>query len=253
MPRKTDTRPPHQQIAGELRALVMSGDLPVGSQLPTTQQLMAKYGVTNQTIQRALTVLKAEGFLIGRAGSGVYVRERPQQAIEPASYMPPADDNGPYRWMSEAEKRSQRGENKILDVAEVRPPVQVAEAFGLAVDGVAVMRHRVLLLDGEPAELVRSYYPVDIARGTRLADRRRIRGGSPTLLAEMGLPPREFIDRVSVRLATSEEVVTLELPDDVPVLRTFRVVFTDGNRPIEASVMVKAGHVFELAYRLPVL
>jgi GntR family transcriptional regulator len=35
----------------------------------------------------------------------------------------------------------------------------------------------------------------------------------------------------------------------VPILRTFRVVYADDRRPIEATVMVKAGHLYELQYR----
>jgi GntR family transcriptional regulator len=252
LPKKVDTRPTHQQIAAELRALVMSGDLAPGVKLPTTQQLMAQFGVTNQTVQRSLAVLKDEGFLVGRAGSGVYVREKSQQTIEPASYLPPADEGQAYRWTTEATKRGQCGETKLLDVSEVQPPGEVARALGLTTASAVVMRYRLMLLDDEPVELVRSYYPAEIARDTALAVRRRIRGGSPTLLAEMGLPPREFVDRVSVRLPTSEEFVALELPDDVPVLRTFRVVITEGRRPIEVSVMVKAGHLYELEYRLPI-
>jgi GntR family transcriptional regulator len=32
------------------------------------------------------------------------------------------------------------------------------------------------------------------------------------------------------------------------VLRTLRVVYSVGERPIEASVLVKAGHLYELRY-----
>ncbi|MGI8648141.1 MAG: GntR family transcriptional regulator [Mycobacteriales bacterium] len=73
---KSDPRPRHQQIAAEIRAAIMSGDLPPGTKLPPTQQLVTEYGVTNQTVQRTLSVLKGEGFLVGRTGVGVYVRER---------------------------------------------------------------------------------------------------------------------------------------------------------------------------------
>jgi GntR family transcriptional regulator len=109
----------------------------------------------------------------------------------------------------------------------------------------------VLLLDGEPAELVWHYYRTDLARGTRLAENRKIRGGTPAVLAELGCPPRSAVDQVQARLATVEEFTALKLPEDMPVLRQFRVVFTDENRPVEATVMVKAGHLYELQYGLP--
>ncbi|MFF7753705.1 hypothetical protein ACFZCP_31750 [Streptomyces sp. NPDC007971] len=41
---------------------------------------------------------------------------------------------------------------------------------------------------------------------------------------------------------------SLSLPSDPPVLRTLRVVYSDDDRPVEATVMVKAGHLYELQY-----
>ncbi|WP_172387711.1 GntR family transcriptional regulator [Streptomyces sp. MNP-20] len=246
-----DTRPSHKQIAAELRALILSGDMVPGSKVPSVRDLISRYGVVNQTIQRALKLLKDEQLLVGKAGSGIFVRGTTQQVIDPASYMPPSPEGAAYSWITEATKRNQQGSTELLEVAESEPPAQVAEVFGLAQGGTAVMRYRLMLLDGEPAELVHSYYPADIARSTALAHRRRIKGGSPTLLAEMGFPPKDSVDRVSVRVPTPEEVRLLELPEDVPVLRTFRIVTTDTGLPIEVSVMVKAGHLYELQYRVP--
>ncbi|MCZ4103117.1 GntR family transcriptional regulator [Streptomyces sp. So13.3] len=253
MPHWNDTRPAHQQIAAELRDRIMARRLEPGSKLPSTQQLMNEFGVVGTTVQKALQILKGEGFAVGHPGKGVFIREQPNHTIVPASYIPPPESGAPDRWMEQAAARSRTGATRILDVAEVTAPHDVAEALGLADGGTAVLRSRLMLLDDEPAELVRSYYPVELARGTRLTDRRRIRGGSPTLLAELGHPPREFVDRVSARPPTSEEFTVLELPAEVCVLRTFRVVHSDGGRPIEASVMVKAGHLYELEYRLPVM
>ncbi|MDJ0340474.1 GntR family transcriptional regulator [Streptomyces sp. H10-C2] len=250
MPRWSDPRPAHQQIAAQLRDRIMAGRLEPGSKLPSTQQLMEEFSVVGTTVQKALQVLKAEGFAVGHPGKGVFVREQPNHTIVPASYMPPSERGAPDRWMEQAAARSRTGATRILDVAEVPAPRDVARALGLPDGGIAVLRSRLMLLDDEPAELVHSYYPVELARGTRLTDRRRVRGGSPTLLAELGYPPREFVDRVSARPPTTEEFTALELPAEVCVLRTFRVVYSDEARPIEVSVMVKAGHLYELEYRL---
>ncbi|WP_031158132.1 GntR family transcriptional regulator [Streptosporangium roseum] len=248
MAKKSDGRPRHQQIAAELRSLIMAGDLAPGTRLPTTQQLMAQYSVTSQTVQRTLNVLKDENFIVGRAGIGVYVRDVPSLAITPASYMPPAPRAQAYPWMTEATKRSQRGAIRLLEVSEVAPPAAVAEALGVARPETVSLRHQMLLLDDQPTELAWVYHPLTIAQGTSLMDRRRIPGGSPRLLAELGYPPRQWVDRLSTRLPTTEELEALELPDDVPVLRTFRVVYTDEMRPIEVQVLIKGGHLYELMY-----
>ncbi|NUK24767.1 GntR family transcriptional regulator [Streptomyces lunaelactis] len=121
-------------------------------------------------------------------------------------------------------------------------------ALNLPEGGTALLRRQVLMLDDEPAELVTSYYPVDIARGTAMMDRRKIKGGTPTLLAELGYPPRLSVDRISARVPTQEQYAALQLPSDLPVLRTLRVVYSDHDRAIEATVMVKAGHLYELQY-----
>ncbi len=93
-----------------------------------------------------------------------------------------------------------------------------------------------------------SYYPLGIARGTAMTERRKIKGGTPALLAEAGFPPRLSVDSVSARVPTQEQYTLLRLPGDLPVLRTLRTVYSDGDLPIEVTVMVKASHLYELRY-----
>jgi GntR family transcriptional regulator len=250
MAEHVDKRPLAERIAAGLRARIMSGDLPPGEQLGTNAELRQQFKTSNVTIQRALAILKEERLLEGKNGVGVYVRERLPQTITPASYTAPAGSGQPYSWITQAQERGQRGSNKVISVAEVTPPARVAAA--LASDGgePAVLRVRLGLLNDEPAELVHSYYPGELARGTRLADRRKIPGGSPTLLADMGYPPREQVDEVAARTATTEEYELLEIPGDTPVLEIFRVVYSDDRRPIEVTVLVKPGHLYKMGYHL---
>jgi GntR family transcriptional regulator len=56
------------------------------------------------------------------------------------------------------------------------------------------------------------------------------------------------VDHVSARVPTQEQYELLELPSELPILRTFRVVYSDNERPIEATIMAKAGHLYELQY-----
>lgn len=247
-----DKRSAHQKIAAGLRRQITRGDLAPGAQLPSTPALMEQYGVAGTTIQKALLMLKEEELLLGQPGKGVFVKGSTQQAISPAVYMPPAATGEPYRWISEAEKRSQRGSSKLLEVAVVTPPYEVARALGLEEGGQSLLRKQILLLDEEPTELTRSYYPLELAEGTAMMEHRRIRGGTPTLLSELGHPPREFVDEVSSEIPTEEEVVALELPKDMPVMLTFRIVFSDDERPIEVSLLAKAAHRYRMRYRLVV-
>lgn len=222
---RQDGRPRHQQIAADLRALIMAGDLT--GKLPTTAELMERYQVGSPTVQRAIQVLKDEGFAEGKRGSGVYAVGR--VPIDSSAYIPA---EGGYTY-------------KLLEVAQVVPPVAVAEAFGLQEQEAVVLRHRLMSLDGEPVELSWSYYPLALATGTALAERRRIKGGAAALLAELGHAPVAYREIVTARLPTTAELELLELPDDVPVLRQHRVLFDGDGQPVEATIMVKGGHRYE--------
>ncbi|MEV0613264.1 UTRA domain-containing protein [Nonomuraea sp. NPDC050404] len=148
-----------------------------------------------------------------------------------------------------ASARRARQSYDLLHVRAVEPPADVAHALDLDKDERCVERHRTLLHAGEPIELSWSYYPLAIAEGTSLAGQGKIKGGAPKVLAELGFPQPTFEDRVSVRQPRTEEVVMLDLPADVPVIRQFRVIRSDNERPVEASVLIKGGHLFEVRYQ----
>ncbi|KNB49644.1 GntR family transcriptional regulator [Streptomyces caatingaensis] len=228
----SDRRPLHQRIAADLRDEIMSGTLPADGRVPSTQRLKDRFCASNATVQKALQALKAEGLVVGRPGAAVTVRPHRQRTAPAGAYADP-DAGG-------------RSRARLLEVAEVAAPADVAAALNLARDEPVLMRSRLLLSDGEPAELVKSFYPLDIARGTAIAERGRIPGGTPALLAELGHPPRRWVDRVAARVPTQEQFSALELPGDLPVLRTFRVVYSDHERPVEVTVAAKAGHLHEV-------
>ncbi|KOV85067.1 GntR family transcriptional regulator [Nocardia sp. NRRL S-836] len=238
MPRARDVRPRHQQIAAELRDLIMRGDLAPGEQLPSTARLVAKYDAANATIQHALKALKDEGLLDSRAGKGVYVRDRQPLVIDAAAYIAPAP--GRFRY-------------ELLAVDTVVPPRDIIDGLRLAPDARAVVRTRILYHDDQPVELSASYYPADIAAGSALDKTTRIRGGAPGMLARLGFAQRTFVDRISARSPTVAEVEALDLPDGTPVIRQLRVVYSDNDRPVEASVLIKGAHLHELRYQQAVL
>ncbi|MFJ6216986.1 GntR family transcriptional regulator [Streptomyces sp. NPDC092296] len=243
-----DQRPLHERIAADLRDEIMSGDLPPGTSLPSTQRLKDRFGASNATVQKALQVLKDERLAVGRAGASVTVRAHRQETVRPADFGKPAEPGKPYRWLTAAGTQGRQGTIQLLEVAEVRPPSEVAAALEMTDGGTAIMRHRLLMHDGDPVELATSYYPLELAAGTPMAEARKIRGGTPALLAELGYPPRRTVDRVSARVPTQQQYEALRLPSDLPILRTLRVVYSDGDRPIEVAVMAKAGHLYELQY-----
>jgi GntR family transcriptional regulator len=212
----------------------MRGELTPGTRLPSTAQLVERYQAANATIQHALKTLKDEGFLDSRVGKGVYVRDRQPFVIDAAAYVTPEPDRFRYQ---------------LLAVDNVAPPADIVDGLRLAPGATAIARTRILFHDEQPVELSTSYYPADIAVGTSLAKAAKIRGGAPQVLADLGFSQRSFVDRISARAPTVAEVEALDLPDGTPVIRQLHVIYSDNERPVEASVLVKGAHLYELLYR----
>ncbi|MEV0088355.1 GntR family transcriptional regulator [Saccharopolyspora sp. NPDC050642] len=76
-----DPRPPYQQVANALRATILTKKLMPGDKLASQAELAKRYGVARMTIQQALRILRDEGLVVSRQGSGVFVRERTERPV----------------------------------------------------------------------------------------------------------------------------------------------------------------------------
>jgi GntR family transcriptional regulator len=240
--------PVQDQIAAYLRDRILNGDYPAGEKLPSSRELTEMFGAAAQTIRNAINTLEKEGLAYTRRGAGVYARQHRQRTMTPASYKNPPTDGGKYQWITAAESKGLAAKSELLNVEEVVPPAAVREAFGLEKDGKAVLRRQVMYLDDQPCELVEVYFPLDLARGTPIAENRKIKGGAGRVLQEAGFPPLRCVDKVAARWPTPEQARVLQMPTKLPVLRQFRVTYSVDDRPIQAEVMAKAGHLYELEY-----
>jgi DNA-binding transcriptional regulator YhcF (GntR family) len=76
-----DPRPPFQQVAGALRASILTRKLEPGDQLPSGSELAKTYGVARMTVQQAIRLLRDEGLVVSQQGRGVFVRERTSRPV----------------------------------------------------------------------------------------------------------------------------------------------------------------------------
>jgi len=67
------TTPKHRQLYARLREAVLADRLHAGDALPSTRALALQVGVSRNTVLAAYEQLLAEGYLVGRAGSGTFV------------------------------------------------------------------------------------------------------------------------------------------------------------------------------------
>jgi GntR family transcriptional regulator len=76
---RTDPTDLYEQVAGELRRAIATGEAKPGERLPPAKDLAAILGVNTNTVLRALRALRDEGLLEFRRGRGISVAGTPER------------------------------------------------------------------------------------------------------------------------------------------------------------------------------
>jgi DNA-binding GntR family transcriptional regulator len=156
-------------------------------------------------------------------------------------------------WGKEAASQGRVGTQRILFAGEVAAPPEVAAALDLTDGQAVILRQRLVLLGDTPVEIASSYWPPTVAANTALAAPGKVKGGAPTLLAELGYEPRDVVENVSTRPATPGELETLAMSDASEWVLTLRRTITDDSgRPYEVFVSVAPGRIGQLNYSMKV-
>ena len=64
------------QVANHIAGRIATGDLAPGARLPAERDLAAEYGVSADTVRRAVAVLRERALVVTLTGRGSYVAER---------------------------------------------------------------------------------------------------------------------------------------------------------------------------------
>ncbi|GGN62392.1 hypothetical protein GCM10012285_62510 [Streptomyces kronopolitis] len=167
-------------------------------------------------------------------------------------YLTPREQGQPDAWGAEAAARGRRGSQRIVRAGEIAALPEVAELLGIAEGENVVVRRRVMYVDDAPCELTDTYYPVHIARGTRLAETARIPGGAISLLAGLGYVGARVQEDVVARMPSREEREALRTGDDEPVLQLTRLTLDAHDRPIQVDRMAMPGRHQRLRYEIKI-
>lgn len=75
-----DPTPLYVQLAGILRGMISSGELPPRAPLPSESYLQQEQGVSRGTVRMAVGILREEGLVVTIGGRGTFVRPEAPQA-----------------------------------------------------------------------------------------------------------------------------------------------------------------------------
>lgn len=149
-----------------------------------------------------------------------------------AVYLTPPAPGQPDAWTTETKGR---GSQRVFEAGRTTAPPEVAEALRLEPGSEVIHRGRLMLVDGEPVEVVVSYYPGDLNGAAALANPNPIKGGAVRLLADHGWTAATVVEDVSVETAVAD--LGDEVPEGTPLLITRRTLYTAADVPYEHTVM----------------
>lgn len=224
--------PKYDQIASDLRGKIVRGELTTGQALPSERELTEKWGVSRATVVKALDVLRQEGLVETRQGTGSTVRERvPLARTAGERYATAVATGNIYT----------AGEYAEIVSAELIPaPEDVATGLGIEVGARVVCRQRVTFEGETPTATSRSWFTAEVGEAApRLLQRERVREGT-TRYVEMqtGRRPRTGRDWWTARLATDEELDLLRLEGPAAVSEARHVAYDAEGRALAYEVGV---------------
>jgi GntR family transcriptional regulator len=227
--------PKYQDIADRLRSQINSGALAPGQRLPSEPDLAAGYDASRNTVRLALALLINQGLVVSRQGLGTFVVEqtRPFTALLSRIKEPP-DEQHASQSLPVVSPAADEAEMVRLIVESAGASPSVAEKFGIAAGDPVVVRRSQYFIGEVPWQLINSYYPSDLAKGTALEQASEIEAGSIGLLAELGYPQQGFVDEIGARMPNAREFDFFKLVSGTPVLVVTRTSYS-ADRPIRLT------------------
>lgn len=246
------SRPVYQRIADDLRRQIDEGSLGAGTRIPSRSELKRTYEASDQTVDRAVRVLKVAGYAEGQFGRGVFVTDR-----APAGTLLRSTGavDSPFAACIAAPRTEQVS---ALDweatSAPAEVPAGVAERLRLD-PGDRVMRTEYeYLADRRPVQLATSWEPLELTEGTDVVfpelgpyARRGVRGR----FAAIGIRVVRAAELVGARPATTPEAESLGCSPGQCVTVVERTHYDERERPVETSDIVVRADRWRLEYGIP--
>jgi GntR family transcriptional regulator len=237
------------QIAEDLRGKIEDGTYGPGALLPSEPELAQKYDVSRQTARSALKALEQEGLIVVHSTRGRTVRNRPPlRRISSSRRHASHRQSGRPEFDTEAIAQGQVPSRRMLKVGRGSAPKDVAKILGIGPNEETVIRKRLQLLDGVPAVISTSYYPLWVAEDTGLESADALPEGPDNLIEQLGYRFAHGMELLQARMPTRDEVRQLELDPGVPVVRMLHIDYDSEGRTLQVADDLYAADRHEFAF-----
>jgi GntR family transcriptional regulator len=237
------------RITDDLRQKIEDGSYGPGALLPSEPELAQKYSVSRQTARSALKALEQEGLINVHSTRGRTVRNRPPlRRVSSRHRHAEHRASGKPEFDTEAISQGQVPSRQILMVGRSTAPKDIAKWLNIEDDQEVVIRKRLQLLDGEPAVISTSYYPMWIAEGTRLESPDALPEGPDNLIEQLGHRFVHGMELLYARMPTPDEARLLRLLLGVPVVRMLHIDYNADGRTLQVADDLYAADRHEFAF-----
>jgi GntR family transcriptional regulator len=157
-------------------------------------------------------------------------------------------ESGKPEFETEAIAQGQVPSRRLLAVGQGPVPGDIATWLGVAAGETVMIRKRLQFLDGEPAVISTSYFPLWVTSGTRLEAAEALPEGPANLIEQLGHEFASGVELIKARMPTPDEARLLELGPGVPVVRLLHVDYDAQDHTLQVADDVYASDRHEFAF-----
>ncbi len=216
-PDSCDETPLYQQMADNIRQLIVDGEITAGEALPSERKLIEITGTSRVTIRKAIDQLIEEGLLFRRQGAGTYIAEQIEQSGEELTGF--------------TDGAKHRGElpSSLWLVRDIATPTEdEAKHLRITISDKVARLGRVRVSDGEPLAIEHAVIPIVL-----LPDPHAVKESLYEILKKNGNQPVSGSQKLCAALATPTEAGLLSIAENSEILRIERNTFLADGTPVE--------------------
>ena len=157
-------------------------------------------------------------------------------------------ESGKPEFETEAIAQGQVPSRRLLRAGRGPAPRDIAGWLGVGAGELVMIRKRLQFLNGAPAVISTSYFPLWVASGTRLESTEALPEGPANLIERLGHEFASGIEMIRARMPAPDEARLLELRPGVPLVRLLHIDYDPQDRALQVADDLYAADRHEFAF-----
>lgn len=234
-------KPKYEIIKQDIIKKIDIGEYKPGTKIFSEGELKKIYSVSSTTVVRALQDLVMEGYLIRRQGEGTFVRRNLRHK---KVYF---DENGPLIDTKKQEKTKEVTERTVTKIHRNIVQKDIAKQLGLKEDTLLTQIVQLAMID-DFIWKVQIRYVADttltedmvnqIQSGASLSEGYRLQNNLTHLPMKQEIKFGILAEEFTTLSLIPEEVINIDWPINVPVVKLYKKYCDNDKKPIEVAVIL---------------